>query len=71
MIFTEPIDREKYSVLRFHIAVEDGGEAPNKNTVPVVVTVNDVNDNRPKVSPKFYNTEVSFSVDSSMIFSYS
>ena len=62
---TEPIDREKYSELKFHIEVEDGGEPVQRNTLPVVVTVNDVNDNSPVIKPNFYNTEVSFSVNSS------
>lgn len=54
--------------MQFNIDVEDRGEPPNKNTVGVVVRVNDVNDNRPEIRPKFYNTEVSFEVDSGMSF---
>ena len=64
--FTEPIDRELYTELRFNIDVEDGGDPPNKNTVPVMVRVHDVNDNSPEIKPKFYNTEASFEVDLGM-----
>ena len=64
--FTEPIDREMYTELRFNIDVEDRGVPPNKNTVPVMVKVNDVNDNSPEIKSKFYNTEASFEVDLGM-----
>ena len=70
MAFAEPIDWEKHTELRFNIDVNNVGDPPNMNTVPVVVTINDVNDNSPVINPAFYNKGVSFTVDSSMLARY-
>ena len=48
-------DHEQTSQIQFRVTAVDRGEPPKSSTVLVVVTINDVNDERPKFSQKSYS----------------
>uniref|UniRef100_A0A336MVD4 CSON001872 protein n=1 Tax=Culicoides sonorensis TaxID=179676 RepID=A0A336MVD4_CULSO len=51
---TRPLDREEQSRFSFQVVATDGGVPPKSSSTSVVVTVQDVNDNDPIFSPKYY-----------------
>ncbi|XP_055533079.1 protocadherin-like wing polarity protein stan isoform X2 [Wyeomyia smithii] len=55
---TKPLDREDQSRYSFHVAALDGGIPPKSASTSVVVTIQDVNDNDPTFSPKYYEATI-------------
>lgn len=57
-VLADQIDRETDEELNLEVEVSDSGKPSKSQKVPVRITVNDVNDNNPVVSPSFIYTEV-------------
>ena len=58
------IDREKFSEFEFSVVASDNGTIPNSQTATVIVSIQDVNDNKPYFDVDYYNWEIPFDVDS-------
>lgn len=55
---TKSLDREEQSRYNFQVIATDGGIPPRSASTSVVVTIQDVNDNDPIFSPKYYEATV-------------
>ncbi|XP_021699917.1 protocadherin-like wing polarity protein stan isoform X3 [Aedes aegypti] len=55
---TKPLDREERSRYSFQVIAMDGGIPPKSASTSVVVTIQDVNDNDPTFSPKYYEATI-------------
>ncbi|XP_055589136.1 protocadherin-like wing polarity protein stan isoform X4 [Uranotaenia lowii] len=55
---TKPLDREDQSRYSFQVIALDGGIPPKSASTSVVVTIQDVNDNDPSFSPKYYEATI-------------
>ncbi|XP_048738793.2 protocadherin Fat 4-like [Ostrea edulis] len=53
------VDREAYEMFTLTVVARDTGFPPLSSSVSVNIQIEDINDNRPKFSPLFYNTEAS------------
>ncbi|XP_055704133.1 protocadherin-like wing polarity protein stan [Phlebotomus papatasi] len=53
-----PLDREEQSRYSFQVVAVDGGIPPKSASTSVVVTIQDVNDNDPVFSPKYYEATI-------------
>lgn len=53
------LDRETNPKYQFHVVAEDGGDPPKSATASVVVTIQDVNDNKPTFNPMQYDIVIS------------
>uniref|UniRef100_A0AAG5D0U0 Protocadherin-like wing polarity protein stan n=1 Tax=Anopheles atroparvus TaxID=41427 RepID=A0AAG5D0U0_ANOAO len=51
---TKALDREEQSRYSFQVVAVDGGIPPKSASTSVIVTIQDVNDNDPTFSPKYY-----------------
>ncbi|XP_049292738.1 protocadherin-like wing polarity protein stan isoform X2 [Anopheles funestus] len=51
---TKSLDREEQSRYSFQVVAVDGGIPPKSASTSVIVTIQDVNDNDPTFSPKYY-----------------
>ncbi|XP_058065887.1 protocadherin-like wing polarity protein stan [Anopheles bellator] len=51
---TKALDREEQSRFSFQVVAVDGGIPPRSASTSVIVTIQDVNDNDPTFSPKYY-----------------
>uniref|UniRef100_A0A182NV34 Protocadherin-like wing polarity protein stan n=1 Tax=Anopheles dirus TaxID=7168 RepID=A0A182NV34_9DIPT len=51
---TKALDREEQSRYSFQVIAVDGGIPPKSASTSVIVTIQDVNDNDPTFSPKYY-----------------
>uniref|UniRef100_A0A182SFG6 Cadherin domain-containing protein n=1 Tax=Anopheles maculatus TaxID=74869 RepID=A0A182SFG6_9DIPT len=51
---TKGLDREEQSRYSFQVVAVDGGIPPKSASTSVIVTIQDVNDNDPTFSPKYY-----------------
>lgn len=54
----KPLDREEQSRYAFHVIAIDGGIPPKSASTSVVITIQDVNDNDPTFSPKYYEAKI-------------
>ena len=54
----QPLDRETTSRYRFDVSATDHGNPPFKGTADVVITVTDVNDNKPRFLQSNYRKEI-------------
>lgn len=55
-----PIDRETHNYFEFNLTATDGGTPALSSQTLIQITVLDVNDNEPLLSPIFYNTEIAY-----------
>lgn len=55
---TKPLDREEKHRYSFQVVAVDGGVPPKSASTTVVVTIQDVNDNNPIFSPKYYEAVI-------------
>jgi hypothetical protein len=53
------VDREAYEMLPLTVVARDSGFPSLSSSANVYIQIEDVNDNKPKFSPLFYNTEAS------------
>jgi len=58
LVSSAPIDREQSPILRLQIECRDAGQPELKNVQPVVIVVDDVNDNAPRFTQSMYNVSV-------------
>ena len=56
---TRALDREEQSLYKFQVVAVDGGVIPKSASSSVVITIQDVNDNDPSFSPKYYEATIS------------
>ncbi|XP_053689361.1 protocadherin-like wing polarity protein stan isoform X2 [Sabethes cyaneus] len=54
----KPLDREEQSRYSFQVVAVDGGIPPKSASTSVVVTIQDINDNDPAFSPKYYEATI-------------
>ncbi|KAI7801522.1 putative protocadherin beta-16-like [Triplophysa rosa] len=58
LILQKPLDREKQEHISLLLTVVDGGDPPMSGTMPIVITVEDANDNAPVCFLPVYKTSI-------------
>jgi len=58
LVTSAPIDREQSPILRLLLVCQDAGQPVLKTVQPLVVVVDDINDNAPRFAQSIYNVSV-------------
>jgi len=58
LVTSEPLDREHSATVRVLVVCRDAGQPVLQTVQPLVIVVDDVNDNAPRFSQSIYNVSV-------------
>ena len=70
VIASQPLDREETEQYQFNLVAEDRSSVPLSATVPVVVSILDVNDNSPLFPSPFYSFSINEATENTLVMEF-